>query len=92
MKNKHEMFAEVRNDYLCESISKDEGDTLAYITIDCWKTDNDNEEGEVVATVILTKHHDICVVWHNNGARGDEVVLENIEDAKARLKLLYEGE
>ena len=84
------MFAEVRNDYMCESISEFDGDMLAYITIDCWKTDNDDEEGEVAAVVILTKHHDICVVWYDNGARADDVVLENIEDAKSRLKLYIE--
>lgn len=84
------MFAEVRNDYMCEDFTEDEGDMLAYITIDCWKTNNDAEEGVVVATVVLTKHHDICVVWHDNGARGDNVVLENIEDAKNRLKMYIE--
>lgn len=77
------MFAEVRNDYRFE---EPENGIKAGITIDVWKTDNDNEEGEVAATVVLSEHNDIVVVWHLNGARRDQECLLAIEEAKNILK------
>lgn len=76
------MFAEIRNDYEFEEI---ENGIKRGITIDAWKTDDDNESGQIVATVILTKHDDIVVVWNDNSARMDEAVKEYIENAKFRL-------
>lgn len=76
------MFAEVRNDY----IFSEEGNGIKLgVTIDAWETDDDNEEGEVVATVILTTHNDIAVVWHNNAARLDPECIQSIEEAKKIL-------
>lgn len=77
------MFAEVRNDYRFEEF---ENGIKAGITIDVWKTDDDNEEGEVAATVILSEHNDIVVVWHLNCARRDQECLLAIEEAKNILK------
>jgi hypothetical protein len=76
------MFAEVRSDY---DFEEKENGIKAGITIDAWETEDDNEEGRVVATVILTEHNDIAVVWHDNGARTDKMCLDEIEDAKKRL-------
>lgn len=76
------MFAEVRNDY---DFEEKENGIKAGITIDAWETEDDNEEGRVVATVILTEHNDIAVVWHDNGARADKMCIDAIEDAKNRL-------
>ena len=42
-------FAEIRNDYLCDTFTPEEGDIVASISIDTWMTDNDNEEGKVVS-------------------------------------------
>lgn len=77
------MFAEVRNDYRFEELKNG---IKAGITIDVWKTDDENEEGEVAATVILSEHNDIIVVWHLNDARRDQECLLAIEEAKNILK------
>lgn len=77
------MFAEVRNDYLFEELKNG---IKAGITIDVWKTDDENEEGEVTATVILSEHNDIIVVWHLNYARRNQECLLAIEEAKKILK------
>ena len=77
------MFAEVRNDYRFEEF---ENGIKAGITIDVWETDDDNEEGKVAATVILSEHNDIIVVWHLNYAREDQECLLAIEEAKNILK------
>ena len=77
------MFTEVRNDYRFEEV---ENGIKAGITIDVWETDNDNEEGKVAATVVLSEHNDIIVVWHLNGARGNRECLLAIEEAKNILK------
>jgi len=77
------MFAEVRNDYCFEELKNG---IKAGITIDVWKTDDENEEGEVAATVILSEHNDIIVVWHLNYARRNKECLLAIEEAKNILK------
>ena len=59
---------------------------MAGVTIDAWKTCRDDEEGSVIAQVILTKHGDIVTVWQDNGARLDKGILSAIEESKAELK------
>ena len=76
-------FAEVRNDYEFE---EPENGIKSGITIDVWETGNDDEEGKVAATVILSEHDDIIVVWNLNEARGDRECLLAIEEAKNILK------
>ena len=78
-----EMFTEVRNDYRFEEF---ENGIKAGIAIDVWETDDDNEEGKVAATVILSEHNYIIVVWHLNYAREDQECLLAIEEAKNILK------
>lgn len=41
-------WSEVRNDYFDKTIAPNEGDMLAAISIDAWKTEDDNEEGPVL--------------------------------------------
>lgn len=77
------MFAEVKNDYCFE---EPENGIKTGITIDVWEIDNDNEEGKVAVTVVLSEHNDIVVVWHLNSARNDEECLLAIEEAKNILK------
>lgn len=79
-------WAEVRNDYFEDSIDSLEGDVLARITIDAWKTSDDNEEGKVVACVMLSKRGEVLVDYHDNVARMDEMAQEAITEAKGRLK------
>lgn len=65
------------------SIEKNE-DALACVYIDGYPED-ENESGEVVVAVWITKHKDIIVDWHNNAYRMNDTVLELIEDSKAFL-------
>lgn len=88
-KAKGSLWAEVRSDYFCTEISEIEGDALAFVSIDGWKTADDNEQGEVLAKVALSKHGDIIVDFHNNGARFDPKTEEAIQGAKDQLQAYY---
>lgn len=88
------MFAEIRNDYIFGPAvepgdSSDETGLFAGITIDGWKTGNDDEEGHVIAQVLMSAHGDTIVAWHDNGARMDEEVLSAIKEAKKQLNELW---
>lgn len=74
-------------DYTVEA-DRDSEDALASIFIDGFPED-ENESGEVVAKVWITKHKDIIVDWHNNMYRMNDVVLELIEDSKRLLRNEY---
>lgn len=74
-------------DYTVEA-DKDSEDALASICIDGFPED-ENESGEVVAKVWITKHKDIIVDWHNNAYRMNDTVLELIEDSKRILRKEY---
>jgi len=81
-------WAELRNDYI-EDVNPsfaEYGDTVAVLHIDAWKTNEDNEEGETIAHVILSKSGDICVSYKNNMAYGDrptqEIIRESVEIMK----------
>lgn len=67
------MYAELRNDYYDEKEN--------CITIDGWKTCDDNEEGTVVAFVFPER-----VVYVDNGARLNEEVNELIAEAQEELR------
>lgn len=75
-------FSEIRNDYICTDIDKDDGDVIAYISIDAWRPNE--EEGQVIAQVFLSTHGDI-VVSHTSMSRLAEV-REYIEQAIEVLK------
>lgn len=61
-------WEEIRNNY-----SDDE-----YVYIDAWETDDDNEEGKVIAVInIQTKE----VAYIVNSARGDDYAQEIINEA-----------
>ena len=81
-------FAEIRNNYMYDStdIPKEDGDIVCMIPIDTWETDDDNEPGQVVAMVVLSKSGDILVVWLDSSARMDDGVKEAINEAKEELR------
>ena len=79
-------FAEIRNDYLCDTFTPEEGDIVASISIDTWMTDNDNEEGKVVAKVIKTKSGDIATTYIDNSVRMNKNVNVAINEAIEQLK------
>ncbi len=89
------MYTELRNDYSWgpaidgSAYLPESGDMLATVTIDGWKTAQDDESGVVVANVILTKNGDIVVDFHDNGAWIDKEVLACISEAKAHLEEIW---
>jgi len=92
------MYAEIRNDYVWGpaaeggAVCPESGDILAAVTLDGWLTAQDDESGTVIANVILTKHGDVVVDFHDNGARLDTQVLACINEAKARLRDIWHKE
>lgn len=89
-------FAEIRHDYIWgeaveNGLNHRAGDPLlAAVSIDPWETGNDDEEGRVVANVLLSRHGDIIVDFHDNGVRMDQQVLEHIAEAKTDLRRIWE--
>lgn len=67
-----------------ENTYRGEEEGNQFICIDGYPED-ENEQGEVVAMVWMTPHGDIVVDWHDNAFRGNESVLELIEDSKKEL-------
>lgn len=88
------MYAEIKNSYTygpaVGDADNENEDLFAAVVIDGWFTDDDNEQGESIATVVMTKHHDVVTVWHNNGARMDGEVLNAINEAKNNLETLWD--
>lgn len=88
-------FAEIRHTYVWGpavekgAIYNEQGDLLAAVSIDTWKTDRNDEDGAVAANVILTRHGDIVVDFHDNGLRGHKQVLEHVNAAKEELKQIW---
>ena len=78
-----------KNDYLeTKENLQDEGDVFAKIFIDGYSADED-DEGEVVATVSITDRGDIVIDWHNNGYRMNEVVRKLIQQSIVQLYQVY---
>lgn len=85
-------WAEIRNNYFESGSDVDrnlEGDVLATTSIDAWKTMDDNEEGRVIARVLLSNHGDILVDYHDNVARVDTAAQAAIAEAKKELESYY---
>ena len=82
-------WSEIRNNHFDAEPAYNEGDALAVISIDAWRTMDDNEEGEVIAKVALSRQGDVIVSYHNNLARVDEAAQEAIRDAFYQLKEHY---
>lgn len=77
------LWAEIKNDYTDET---NENGILKATYIDAWKTSDDNEEGKVIAKVILTEGYEIIVDYIDNCVRCDELAEEKIQEAIERLK------
>lgn len=63
----------------CDFINEDDG----FWRVDAWLTDDDNEEGEVIA-YISDENPDI-VIYHDNEARVDEYAQEIIKFMQKEL-------
>ena len=71
-------------DYTQEVIT-DNDDKLREIYIDGYPEDP-NEEGTVIATVVLTKHRDLIINWHDNGYKMNDTVNNLIQESIATIK------
>ena len=71
-------FSEIRHDYIwgpaVENGANGDHDLLAAVSIDAWKSADDNEEGEVLANVLLTAHGDMIVDFHDMKIEDDHIV------------------
>lgn len=81
-------WAEIRNDFFESGadIRAEDGDVLARISIDAWKTLDDNEEGSVIACVMLSKNGDVLVDYRDGVARIDEAAQEAVREAMGELR------
>lgn len=81
MKGDNEMrslWSEIRNDY---TEDYNEGGICKITYIDAWKTADDNEEGKVIAKVLLTNNDEVFVVYIDNCAKYDAYAQEKIREA-----------
>ena len=81
-------YVDFTNDYCVDythEFINDEGDKLREIFIDGYPEDP-NESGGVVATVIMTKHRDVIIDWHDNGYRMNETVNNLIRESSVMIK------
>jgi len=79
-------WKEIRNTNVETTLDeKTEGAIKKLITIDAWRTDDDNEGGEVIAFVVLTLRGDVCVIYVNNVARTDFYAQGVIQEARKEI-------
>lgn len=83
-------WKEIKNNHI-ETVFDEviEGAIYKQISIDAWQSDDDNEEGKVIAKVILTLHGDKCVVYMDNIARTDEYAQEVIQETVSTIQDKY---
>lgn len=76
------IWAEIKNDFeeVLESVGK------RVIHIDAWETEDDNEEGKVIAKVIQSKSGNIYVEYMDERAKVDTLAQEVIEETIQKLK------
>jgi superfamily II helicase len=76
------IWAEIRNDFeeVLESVGK------RVIHIDAWETEDDNEEGKVIAKVIQSKSRNVYVEYMDERAKVDTLAQEVIEETIQKLK------
>jgi hypothetical protein len=67
-------WAEIRNDFVCEDSHK--------IYIDAWLTDDDNEEGTVIARIDMDTKN---IEYFDNDARTDSYAQEIIRETIMEL-------
>jgi len=61
-----------------------DGAVVKSISIDAWREGNEN--GSVIAKVILTTSDDVCVIYNDNIARTDTYAQEVIQEAVQAIK------
>jgi hypothetical protein len=78
-------WKEIRNDYVCEDFYEEENCKMS-ISIDGYKTIDNDENGQVIARVLLTTSGDIVVVYFDYVAKNDEYAQEKIKEAIEFIK------
>lgn len=76
-------WSEITNDFTETNPSPKDGDVLAINYIDAWR--EGEEEGNVIAKVLLSKHGDVMVDYVEPIARIDDLAQEVIADSKAKI-------
>lgn len=67
-------WAEIRNDFVCEDSHK--------VYIDAWITDDDNEEGVVIARIDMNTKN---IEYFDDDARSDDYAQQIIKEVIAEL-------
>jgi superfamily II helicase len=75
------IWAEIRNDF---EESNELGERV--ICIDAWETEDDNEEGKIIAKVIQSKSGNAHVEYIDERAKVDTLAQEVIEETIQKLK------
>lgn len=75
---KKSFWADIQNNYT-EDVNANGVVRITYI--DAWQTDDDNEEGKVIAKIILTQNDEIIVDYIDHCAAWDEFAKEKIQEA-----------
>jgi hypothetical protein len=81
-------YVDFNNDYCVDYAygkPSDDDDKLREVYIDGYP-ENPDEEGTVIAKVILTKHRDVIIDWHHNGYRMNETVKNLIRESIVIIK------
>ena len=83
-------WSEIKADYdECEgtqNVFPQSDDIVKCVCIDAWKTGDPDEEGCVIAKVILTKSGDCGVVYIDNVARSNAQAQEVIKETLRKMK------
>ena len=82
---KESYWTEIRHDFR-EDSPVGCGDVVASVSVDAWRTSDDNAEGEVIARVFLTKKGDVVIDYINAIARTDVLAQESINETVKELR------
>ena len=82
-------WSEIKNDFTETNLSPRDGDVLAVNYIDAWR--EGEEEGHVIAKVLLSKHGDVMVDYVEPIARIDDLAQEVITDSKAKIVEVFKA-
>lgn len=78
-------WTEIRHDFH-EDSPAGYGDVITAVSVDAWRTSDDDAEGEVIARVFLTKKGDVVIDYINAIARTDVLAQESIKETVNELR------
>lgn len=84
-------WTEIRHDFH-EDSPAGYGDVITAVSVDGWRTPDDNAEGEVIARVFLTKNGDVVIDYINAIARTDVLAQEAISETVQELREQFNSE